>query len=286
MKINRISLYFLLVFLFFLFNFYYRPVSSNPLMTKQYKKSTNYVNNLYVSDEYFKEKLISKNEYYIYEKFLSDVKKGKGTSKVECKKEGCSSSFMQTYKAIYLDHPELIAFKSCTWSDYKSYLNVRYDNLNQIQAYLGARRIEREIDIVRKETKEMSDKEKILFVYDYVSKRSYDHLFMFSNSNQSAYSFFTKGTSVCAGFAKASQILFQNIGIKSYLVMNEEHMWNYVEYEGKYYVFDSTMGACYIKGSEHYYDGLGKTTVGVIEGDYSSFYPPIEVTPLREVFNV
>ena len=25
----------------------------------------------------------------------------------------------------------------------------------------------------------------------------------------------------------------------------EKHMWNYVEYEGKYYIFDATMGASY-----------------------------------------
>ena len=147
MKINRISLYFLLVFIFFLINFYYRPVSSNPFMTEEYKKSSNYINNLYVSDEYFKEKIISKEDYYIYEKFLSDVKKGKTTSKVKCKRDGCSSVFMSAYTAIYLDHPELIAFQSCTWSDYHSYLDVRYNNLSPIKAYLGTRRIEREIDI-------------------------------------------------------------------------------------------------------------------------------------------
>ena len=94
---------------------------------------------------------------------------------------------------------------------------------------------------------------------------------MYSSSNQSAYSFFTKGSSVCAGFAKASQLLFQNIGINSYLVMNTDHMWNYVEYEGKYYVFDATMGTGFRKDSNNYYSGL-KFSYEKVNGKYDIIF--------------
>lgn len=286
MKLNRVSIYFLLVISFFFFNFYFRPTLGNPLMSEAYHNSSTYVNNLYVSDEYFKKNIMSEDSYYLYERLISDVKSGKSKSNIRCKKDDCFSSFTSAYYAIYLDHPELIAFQSSSWIDKGDSLDVSYFMMGKIQTFFGTRRIEREIDIVQKETKNMTDKEKILFVYDYVSKRDYDHLFMYSSSNQSAYSFFTKGTSVCAGFAKASQILFQNIGIHSFLVMNDEHMWNYVEYEGKYYVFDSTMGTGYVKNSEHYYDGLGKTTVGDTTGLFSDLYPEIEKTTLKEIFQV
>ena len=286
MRINRTVLYFIIVISFFFFNFYFRPVQGNLLLTGKYKNSSAYVNNLYVSDEFFKKHSMNKDEYYIYERLIDDVKKGRGHSIIECKTKGCSATYMTAYEAIYLDHPELIAFQSSSWKESDNTLDVSYLLLGKLQAFLGTRRIEREISIVQKETKNMTDKEKILFVYNYVASHDYDHLFMYSSSNQSAYSFFTKGTSVCAGFAKASQLLFQNIGIKSYLVMNTDHMWNYVEYEGKYYVFDATMGTGFRKDSNNYYSGLGETTVGVTKGYFENIYPPIEDTKLRTVFGV
>ncbi len=286
MRINRTVLYFIIVISFFFFNFYFRPVQGNPLMTSKYKNSSAYVNNLYVSDEFFKKNSMNKDEYYIYEHLIDDVKKGRGHSIIKCKTKGCSATYMTAYEAIYLDHPELIAFQSSSWKESDNTLDVSYLLLGKLQAFLGTRRIEREISIVQKETKNMTDKEKILFVYNYVASHDYDHLFMYSSSNQSAYSFFTKGSSVCAGFAKASQLLFQNIGINSYLVMNTDHMWNYVEYEGKYYVFDATMGTGFRKDSSNYYSGLGETTVGVTKGYFENFYPPIEDTKLRTVFGV
>ena len=286
MRINRTVLYFIIVISFFFFNFYFRPVQGNPLMTGKYKNSSAYVNNLYVSDEFFKKNSMNKDEYYIYEHLIDDVKKGRGHSIIKCKTKGCSATYMTAYEAIYLDHPELIAFQSSSWKESDNTLDVSYLLLGKLQAFLGTRRIEREISIVQKETKNMTDKEKILFVYNYVASHDYDHLFMYSSSNQSAYSFFTKGSSVCAGFAKASQLLFQNIGIKSYLVMNTDHMWNYVEYEGKYYVFDATMGTGFRKDSNNYYSGLGETTVGVTKGYFENIYPPIEDTKLRTVFGV
>ena len=284
MRINRTVLYFIIVISFFFFNFYFRPVQGNPLMSSEYKNSSAFINNMYVSDEFFKEHAMNKDEYYIYEHLIDDVKTGKSHSTIQCKNEkGCSAAFNSAYEAIYLDHPELIAFQSASWMDHGDSLDVSYLRLGRLQAYLGARRIEREISIVQKETKNMTDKEKILFVYNYVARHDYDHLFMYSSSNQSAY---TKGSSVCAGFAKASQLLFHNIGIKSYLVMNTDHMWNYVEYEGKYYVFDATMGTGFRKDSSNYYSGLGETTVGVTKGYFENIYPPIEDTKLRTVFGV
>ena len=140
---------------------------------------------------------------------------------------------------------------------------------------------------IKKETKNMNDKEKIIYVYNYVASHNYDKLFTYSSFNQSAYSFFTGGESVCAGFAKASQIIFQNIGIKSYLVLSTNHMWNYVEYEGKYYIFDATVGTSFRdKTNSMYYDGLGRTTTGVFEGLYYDFYPKVESTKLKDIFGL
>ena len=58
MRIKRIVLYLVLVFIIFAINFYLRPISGNKLVTEKYKNSSAYINDLYMSDEYFKKKMI------------------------------------------------------------------------------------------------------------------------------------------------------------------------------------------------------------------------------------
>lgn len=284
---RRGLLYIFLVVLFTLINFYYRPVEGNPLLTKEYKKSNAYINDLYVSDEYFKKNIVSEKYWYIYDEMVEDIKAGKDKDTIQCREEKCINSFYAIYNSLYLDHPEFLMFQGMGAHSKEMEIEPYYYHLNKLQNYFGEKRIEREIDIIKKETKKMSDKEKIIYVYDYVAGHQYDRIFMYSMGNQSAYSFFTKNSSVCAGFAKASQIIFQNIGIKSYPVLSEEHMWNYVEYEGKYYVFDATVGASYVnKKNEHFYEGLGRTTIDQNFGMYQELYPEINETPLQEIFGL
>lgn len=291
MSKKRIIIYFILVFIFTLYNFYFRPIKGNPLITKDYRNSDAYINDLYKSDEYFKKRLLTEDTYYIYEEMIDASLKNKSKVKIKCNHDRgkCQGDFLSSYYAIYLDHPELISFVGISYyninNGYIEYEN--YGNLSTLKTYFGTKRIDRELDIIREETKNLSDKEKIIYVYDYVASHNYDRLFMFTKSNQSAYSFFTGGKSVCAGFAKASQLIFQYIGINSYLVLSKEHMWNYVEYDGKYYVFDATMGASLRdKKSSRFYEGLGTTTIRSSTGMYSNLYPTIENNKLKDIFNL
>ncbi len=285
---KRYLIYILLVIIFTLYNFYFRPIKGNPLITKEYKSSDRYINDLYMSNEYFKESLLSKDDYYIYDEIINASLHDKSKVTIDCY-EDCQSKLLNSYYAVYLDHPELISFVGI---NYYSVSNNKityenYGNLSEIKTFFGTKRIAREMENIRNDTKNMTDKEKIIYVYDYVASHNYDRLFTFTKSNQSAYSFFTGGKSVCAGFAKASQLIFQNIGINSYLVLSSNHMWNYVEYEGKYYVYDATMGASLSdKKSPYFYDGLGKTTIKSTTGLYSNLYPEIEKTTLKEVFGL
>ena len=258
------------------------------MIDDDYKSSNAYVNNLYKSDEYFKKNILNENSYYLYDEIKKNSLDDKLSVNISCTLDSCVNDFYNAIEAVYLDHPELISFSGINAYYYKdnviSYKN--FENLPKYKRNLGAMRIERKIDKIKKDTKDLSDKDKIIYVYDYVASHNYDKMFMFDKSNQSAYSFFTKGTSVCAGFAKASQIIFQNIGIKSYLVLSSTHMWNIVEYEGKYYIFDATMGTAFKHTSTNFYDGLGKTTTGEINGLFSELYPNVEATTLREIFNI
>ena len=290
MSKRRIVIYFILVAIFTLFNFYFRPIKGNPLVTSEYRKSSAYINDLYMSDEYFKKNILNPSSYYMYEQMIKSSLNDDYDVTIKCNPDSdCISDFINSYYALYLDHPELISFVGLNSyyvdNGYITYQN--YGNLNTLRYFFGVRRIDRELDIIRSETKDMSEKEKIIYVYDYVASHNYDRLFTFTKSNQSAYSFFTGGKSVCAGFAKASQLIFQYIGVKSYLVMNDTHMWNYVEYNGKYYVFDATMGASLQnKKNIHFYDGLGDTTIGSTTGKFTNLYPTIEVDKLKDIFGL
>jgi transglutaminase/protease-like cytokinesis protein 3 len=287
-KKRRIIIYFALIIIFTLYNFYFRPIKGNPLITSEYKKSDAYINNLYKSDEYFKKSVLSEDAYTIYEEMIKASLHNKTKVKIKCTKN-CQNDFLNSYYTLYLDHPELISFVGIGYynivNGYVEYEN--YGNLSEFRDFFGTRRIDRELDIIRSETKDMTDKEKIIYVYDYVASHDYDRIFKFTKNNQSAYSFFTGGKSVCAGFAKASQLIFQYIGIKSYLVVSQTHMWNYVEYDGKYYVYDATMGASLRdKSNVHFYDGLGQTTIKATYGMYSQFYPKIESEKLKDIFEL
>lgn len=283
---KKYILIFLLLFVGYkIYKIYFRPIEGNTLIDK---KSEAYINNLYMSNEVFKEGLLASEDYYIYDTIIENNINGVVNNYIRCT-DDCINKFKVAIHAVYLDHPELITFKGIGSFKYQNNI-IQYENyfnFSETKKKLAIRRIERELESIRNKTKDMSDKDKIIFVYNYVASHNYDKLFRYDSSNQSAYSFFTGGKSVCAGFAKASQLIFQNIGINSYLVLSTNHMWNYVEYEEKYYIFDATVGTSYTdKNNSNYYDGLSRTTTGVVNGLYSELYPSIESTSLKEIFDL
>lgn len=141
-------------------------------------------------------------------------------------------------------------------------------------------RIERIIDKIKKETKDMSDVEKVKYVYEWIGKNNkYDRTFMYSDSNQSAYTVFINHDSVCAGFAKASQMIFQNIGIESYYVTGTStgpHAFNIIKINGKYYLYDSTVASCIDESHEQFYDGLKQSYLQSYRINNASLYPELE----------
>ena len=291
MKGIRVVIYLAIVILGTLFNFYFRPIRGNGLVTEDYRNSDAYINDLYVSDEYFKKHIVDKDFEETYRQILKSTMKDTAVVKIPCEgKERCLENFLNTLHSIYLDHPELISYVGVSGIHYENG-NIIYENfegLPKIQTIMGTKRIEREMENIRKDTEGMDEKEKILYVYNYVASHNYDKTFTSLGSNQSAYSFFgISGKSVCAGFAKASQMIFQNIGVNSYLVLNDSHLWNFVEYEGKWYIFDATYGTGFEdKNNPHYYDGLAKSTVDAVYGYYPELYPKVEETTLKELFGV
>lgn len=96
--------------------------------------------------------------------------------------------------------------------------------------------------------KKLSQQEQVAYIYKWlVTYCTYN-----TNSayNQSIYSVFVRRNSVCTGYAKAAQYLFNLLGIESCLIFgrlhndkeNGRHCWNLVKVDNEYYHFDACFG--------------------------------------------
>lgn len=105
-----------------------------------------------------------------------------------------------------------------------------------------------ENDFCLEYVKKLSLQEQVSYVYRWlVTYCTYN-----TNSayNQSIYSVFVRRNSVCTGYAKAAQYLFNLLGIESRLVFgclhndkeDGRHCWNLVKVDNEYYHFDACFG--------------------------------------------
>ena len=96
--------------------------------------------------------------------------------------------------------------------------------------------------------KKLSQQEQVAYVYKWLV--SYCTYNVNSAYNQSIYSVFVRRNSVCTGYAKAAQYLFNLLGIESRLVFGRlhndredgRHSWNLVKVDNEYYHFDACFG--------------------------------------------
>ena len=96
--------------------------------------------------------------------------------------------------------------------------------------------------------KKLSWQEQVAYVYKWLV--TYCNYNANSAYNQSIYSVFVRRNSVCTGYAKAAQYLFNLLGIESRLVFGRlhndkedgRHCWNLVKVDNEYYHFDACFG--------------------------------------------
>ncbi len=106
--------------------------------------------------------------------------------------------------------------------------------------------IENDFDI--KYVRNLSQLEQASYVYKWLV--TYCNYNPNSAYNQSIYSVFVRRNSVCTGYAKAAQYLFNLLGIESRLVFGRlnndkedgRHCWNLVKVDNEYYHFDACFG--------------------------------------------
>ena len=96
--------------------------------------------------------------------------------------------------------------------------------------------------------KKLSLQEQVVYIYKWLV--TYCTYNANSSYNQSIYSVFVRRNSVCTGYAKAAQHLFNLLGIESCLVFGRlhndkedgRHCWNLVKVDNEYYHFDACFG--------------------------------------------
>ena len=271
----------LIVFSFYLYKNYTRVIEGNLLVDKN---NIQYVNSLYMSDGMVYENSLNSDEKRMYIEHLKNVKNRSVdysfySSDYNCSDyTNCFNKFSRVHEAILVDHPELMSYatSSIRYENNKFTVKIYYATYFGFLEPIGETRIARIVDDIKQETKGMSDVEKVKYVYDWIgSNNSYDTLFTYQSKNQSIYNVFIKHTAVCAGFAKASQIIFQNIGIESYGVVGYStgpDMWNIVKIDGKYYYYDSTVASGYNSEHPNYYDGLKQSYLRSFTLDHPNWY--------------
>ena len=288
MRHKILSIVLILVSIYIYLN-YTMIISGNPKIDRTSKF---YTNDIYMSDARIYKKL-SKQEKQAYDEIMDMVKKRERKRVIDLSKYGNISAsdggpiFLTAAEAILLDHPELLQYATAGYS-YRSdnnelKVNVEYAINNPIMEEVNTLKIQRIINKIKLETSNMSDLEKIKYVYEWVGDNSkYDTLFTYASKNQSIYNVFIKKNAVCAGFAKTSQVIFQNIGIESIPIVGETtgpHMWNIIKYNGKYYYYDSTYAASIRdKKNPNYYDGLKQEELNDHRKYHTDWYPKIETT--------
>ena len=203
------------------------------------KNSIWYVNDMYMSTQYYYDNLLNEEEKTAYRTIFNGVKNIETSIYVNIEHD----SALKAWRALICDHPEMINLKWFSYTTTKDTTTIKptYLTTSEFMLKLKERKMQRMIGKVVKEVEGMSEYEKEKYVYEWIGKRS-AYSQSSDNSDQSAYTAFaTLSNTVCAGYGKAAQILLSNVGVNSIININEEHLWNTVKLDGEYYFFDATV---------------------------------------------
>lgn len=248
----------------FIYKNYLRPVKVDERIDKG---SAHYATSLYYSDGKYYDKYLSSTEKKIYDIMFKDSKKIKATSVIECNKMGldtssCASSIDHAFDVLLMEHPDFFWLRHYSYETYNSYeieIRYRYVIRNRLVLFLTERRMLRKMDEIVKSLDGKSEYDKVLGVYKWLGETT-TYSTIITNKSGTAWSALLDDDAVCAGFAAASQLLFQRMGIDSVVVFGNTsgpHAWNFVKVDGKWYWYDSTVaGSVHDSDNDYFYKGL------------------------------
>jgi len=156
------------------------------------------------------------------------------------------------YNCVMMDHPEYFFVEGYEYTIFTHGEKVVGIEMNGTYGYSAEeckmRLQELELaaeQIVNNAPVNGEEYEKIRYIYEtIILQTDYD---LKAPDNQNIYSVLIGKSSVCQGYAKATQYLLNQLGIESSVVFGhvgdgEYHSWNIVKCNGKYYHMDTTWG--------------------------------------------
>lgn len=243
------------------------------------RTSKYYINRLYTSEQKTYKYYLDDNEKIAYDSLLETIKNKNKVINTEKVFENAdnlqiTSYYQQAEKALIIDHPEIVELLLINYETTPNNLkiNLTYIDNNIFTEEINVLRMKKIINDLSRATIDMSDKEKIKYVYEWVHKNiKYDE----NDSNKSTvYNALIKKDANALGISKTVQIIFSNIGIESSIVVgntSKQHTWNIVRYNDEYYYFDSTIK----ENKKIKYNGLNNDNFKEYKMDNDSWYPTI-----------
>ena len=229
--------------------------------------SYHYINDLYISDGRHYEHLLDAKEKKLYEDLYNAIKERQSTVILDLNEfeynnftraVTVDTAFENVFEALSMDHPELIYYSppanmfryQTNSKSIEVYLEYSMDETTYQENIIKIQNI---LLFFKEETKGMSEYEKCKYVYEWLGTNNY-YGAKNGSLTHSAYSAFMPGEgTVCEGYAKAAQIIFQNIGVNSIYTVGTlnggKHAWNLVKIENKYYYFDATNSSTFKENS-------------------------------------
>ena len=192
-KRHKIISLILIVLSVYLYINYTRIIEENPNIDKN---SPAYINDIYMSDERIYNNYLSETEKIAYDELKDMFKKRQLKRKLDINKysgkssKDISTDIMNAGRALLIDHPEMLQLASYGYRYDDTMIQAKIDFAinNPIMESLNTLRIRRIIDNIKRRTKDMSDREKIKYVYEWIGdNNTYDELFTYTSKNQSIY---------------------------------------------------------------------------------------------------
>lgn len=246
----------------------------------EYENRTNkyYINKLYTSEQKTYKYYLDDNEKIAYDSLLETIKNKNKVINTEKVFENAdnlqiTSYYQQAEKALIIDHPEIVELLLINYETTSNNLkiNLTYIDNNIFTEEINVFRIKKILNDLSRATIDMSDKEKIKYVYEWVHKNiKYDE-----KSNKSTiYNALIKKEANALGISKTVQIILSNIGVESSIVVgntSKQHTWNIVRYNDEYYYFDATIE----ENKKIKYNGLNNDIFKEYKMENDSWYPSI-----------
>lgn len=278
-KKTRNRIIFIGIFLIILFWHYFGPVYRCKDVDR---KSEWYVNDIYMSDQYYYENLLTQKEKEAYKILFENIKNIEPQFTLNVSMDELN----RVWDALICDHPELINISLYSYKSYSGYVEIypKYLTTSKFKLRNMERKVQKKIGQVVRKASRKNDFEKEKIVYEYLGKNN-SYGFTYKNGDQSAYTVFSMSNTVCAGYGKAAQILLGNCGIHSIININSNHIWNTVELDGEYYFFDATCSGVFYRNLDGVYENVSYMGLNqnINTSSYEILYPNIlpEVTGER-----